>query len=512
MSKPSSNATAIKEERDKWHATMRGQMSNKLKSMNKTRLSSRVAASARWFDTSSMHKLADGMNALSQSAESLPAGEDKPRGRLEALVNSSMFEFVCAVSILANAAFIGVMQDWCTKAALDIHPGGCRDFLPGVNEILVGLYALEVTLRVTAKRSRYFCGHQWQWNWFDLFFVGWCILEICVEQFVGRGLSFLRVLRTFRLVRILRVLRAWRFFSDLRLMTASMLDSLVSLSWAVFLLLLVQYLFSVCFMHAATCYLEMDNGDEETKEDLEKLYGSLVKTMFTLLLAITNGVDWKNVAEPLGRTSVAYVVMFAFYVLFVLIGVLNVLTSTYVERVHELSRLDREHSTQAELAAREAFVNEMRRIFLEVDKDKDGRITWTDFKDYLESEEAQAYFSTQQLDVSDAAGLFSLLKQEMGDENGAIEVEEFALGCMRLRGQAKSSDVMMLMRDNDKLRQKVKKEIRRLEDRILGNGGTSMRSADFGQVSMQEDIDRTDTHCSRPSRESPDTRGETVAI
>jgi hypothetical protein len=259
-----------------------------------------------------------------------------------------------------------------------------------------------------------------------------------------------------------------RFFSDLRLMTVSLLDSFTSLSWAILLLLVVQYLFSVAFMYGATTY-SASGGDHAVKEQLQEWYGSLAQTMFTLLLAVTNGADWLELARPLGEISVGYQLLFAFYVLFVLVGAMNVLTSTYVERVRELSRRDRDLSTQAELAAREAFLTEMRHIFLELDKDKDGKINWTDFKEYLESEQAQAYFTTQQLDTSDAAGLFSLLRGEKGDENGPVEIEEFALGCMRLRGQAKSSDVMMLIRENRQQSKRFMKELRRLEC-LLGNG------------------------------------------
>ncbi|CAK0861167.1 unnamed protein product [Prorocentrum cordatum] len=86
----------------------------------------------------------------------------------------------------------------------------------------------------------------------------------------------------------------------------------------------------------------------------------------------------------------------------------------------------------------------MRTIFEEVDDEKYGRITWQKFRDYLRSDRAQAFLATQQLDTSDAARLFSLMEV---DDAGAVSVEEFALGCMRLRGPAKSSDVALLLRE-----------------------------------------------------------------
>jgi len=476
----SSNATGQGEQvsgAKEWQRTMRGQVSKNIQKMNMGKIHLGLSAIPRTLRTEHMDWLAGSLRSLSVLQEG-----GAPKNRIEALVDSRRFEMLCGVIILANAVHIGMQQDWCTKDALEPSPQGCHSYLPGVSEVFVILYALEVALRIAAKRVRYFFGPQWRWNVFDFVLLAYSIGEVCMQSF---GMAYTRILRMFRLVRILRVLRAVRFFSDLRLMTVSLLDSLTSLSWAVLLLILVQYLFSVAFMHGVATYSE-NGGEEAVKETLHEWFGSLAQTMFTLLLAVTNGVDWKELADPLGKISVAYQLLFAFYVLFVLVGAMNVLTSTYVERVRELSRLDRDLSTQAELAAREAFLTEMRHIFMELDTDKDGKIDWNDFKYYLESEQAQAYFTTQQLDTSDAYGLFSLLAGDKRDAYGAVEIEEFALGCMRLRGQAKSSDMMMLMRENRKQNKKFLKEIRRLEYQLDMYCGASPPQT--SQAMMQDSV------------------------
>lgn len=439
-------------------------MSTKMQMMNKGTLHRGLASIPSTLRTRRMDWLAGSLRALSAEKPRSESADGRPVCCLEALVDSRRFEVVCGVVILVYAVFIGVQQDWCTKDAMQEFPEGCGAFCPGVDEVFVLLYALEVVLRIGGQRVRYFVGPTWKWNLLDVVLLAYSVAEVCMEGF---GMAFARIVRLFRLVRLLRVLRSVRFFSDLRLMTVSLVDSFASLLWAILLLLVVQYLFSVSFMHGATTY-SVSGGDQAVKEQLQERYGSLAKTMFTLLLAVTNGADWQELARPLGEISVGYQLLFAFYVLFVLVGAMNVLTSTYVERVRELSRRDRDLSTQAELAAREAFLTEMRHIFLELDKDKDGKINWTDFKEYLECEQAQAYFTTQQLDTSDAAGLFSLLRGEKGDENSPVEIEEFALGCMRLRGQAKSSDVMMLIRENRQQSKRFIKELRKLECRLVG--------------------------------------------
>jgi len=253
-----------------------------------------------------------------------------------------------------------------------------------------------------------------------------------------------------------------RVFRDVRLMVCSLSQSMVPLFSAFALLFVVIYIFSICFMHGAASYAEGCGAMAGVVSELRTNYGSLSVTMYTLLLAVSNGRDWNELAAPLGEIHWAFQTLFMFYVLFVVIGVLNVLTSVFVERVHELSKLDRDLATQGELASQEAFLTQMRTIFEEVDDEKNGRITWQKFRDYLRSDRAQAFLATQQLDTSDAARLFRLMEV---DDAGAVSVEEFALGCMRLRGPAKSSDVAYLLREA-KVQRKNAKVLRNLGTRL----------------------------------------------
>mmetsp|Transcript_26619 Transcript_26619/g.76736 ORF Transcript_26619/g.76736 Transcript_26619/m.76736 type:complete len:302 (+) Transcript_26619:2-907(+) len=249
-------------------------------------------------------------------------------------------------------------------------------------------------------------------------------------------------------------------------MVCSIIQSLVSLSWAMILLLLVMYLFTICFMHAACVYLQ-EGGRNIVREQLMQHYGSVGGTMFSLLLAVSGGTDWIELVEPLAAISVFYQTLFAFYVLFVLIGVINVITSAFVQRACELSRLDRDLVIQSALVSDEAFEEEMKHIFEEVDSDCTGKVTWRKFWDYLHNEHVQAYFATQQLDTTDARELFNLLKNE--DKNEEVSVEEFILGCKRLRGQAKSSDVATLLRESKRFgarQQKMEHHLRQLRRRL----------------------------------------------
>jgi len=360
----------------------------------------------------------------------------------EGVVDSMRFEMLCGIVILANAIAIGWRQDALIRDAMGGAGGHfCHTCADVVNYLLVLVFVLEIAFRIYAKRLRYFFGREWKWNVADSVLATYCIIEFAASRTYK---PYFQIVRTLRLVRVVRAIRSVRVFRDVRLMVCSLSQSLVPLFSAFALLFGVIYVFSICFMYGATIYVEQVGARADVVSELRRNYGKLSTTMYTLLLAISNGRDWNELAAPLCQIHWGFQALFMFYVLFVVIGVLNVLTSIFVERARELSKLDRDLATQGELASQEAFITQMRTIFEEVDDEKYGRITWQKFRDYLRSDRAQAFLATQQLDTSDAARLFSLMEV---DDAGAVSVEEFALGCMRLRGPAKSSDVALLLRE-----------------------------------------------------------------
>ena len=98
---------------------------------------------------------------------------------------------------------------------------------------------------------------------------------------------------------------------------------------------------------------------------------------------------------------------------------------------------------QAVLLDKKNHLDKVRALFSEFGAD-DGIITFSMFQDKINGQAVKDYFSTLGLDVSDAWSLFKLLDTDGG---GAVEVEEFLMGCLRLRGQATAMDVAKLMND-----------------------------------------------------------------
>jgi len=222
-------------------------------------------------------------------------------------------------------------------------------------------------------------------------------------------------------------------------MLLSIFNALHSLFWAFALLVLIMFVFSIAIMQTLVHHLEETLADGRTISDLKKWYGTLPLTMYSLMRAISGGADWGDMVSPLADISQWYQVMFTLYVVFVVFGVLNVLTGVFVQTAGEI--IDRDLIVESEEARAEGFMKEMKSLFDEFDTDKTGKLSWTKFHTYIKKEKVQAYLSARGLDCSDASTLFKLLAQDANEE---VDIMKFILGCIRLRGNARSIDLMVL--------------------------------------------------------------------
>jgi len=144
-----------------------------------------------------------------------------------------------------------------------------------------------------------------------------------------------------------------------------------------------------------------------------------------------------------------YAVGYSFFVVF---GVLNVVTGAFVDSMRLVSQRDNDLVIEQELLKENAFKSEIRAIFEEADTDGSGTLSWEEFESHLQDDRVRAYFATLELDISEAKALFLLLDIEETDE---VPIEKFINGCLRMRGDAKSIDVNMILYENEKMLSKL---------------------------------------------------------
>jgi len=370
---------------------------------------------------------------------------------LKRFVDSRAFTGTVAFLIFTNTIFTAIEVDQSMDKALKQPPEKVESFWSTINLVFTIIFAVELFLRFVAYRIELFTSDDMYWNFWDVIVVTSSIVE---ELVAGIDVSALRALRILRLVRTLRIIRVVRFFRQLRLMVCCILNGIMQLAWALVLLVLLMSLFSIVCVQAAATHLrdKMSDGNAsievkgdtlsnaDMREAFELNYPSIWRASMSMLMSVSGGCDWYEVMVPLLNISYLYALLFVLFVVFVVFGVLNVLTGIFVEQALQVR--DRDLIVQAEMEKIDGFLVDMQDIFMEADIDTSGMLTKRELDKFLNQDRVLAYMSTYGLDVSDMSAMFRLLDQ---DNTGEIDIQEWLIGCLRLKGQAKCLDVMRLV-------------------------------------------------------------------
>jgi len=390
-------------------------------------------------------------NEEEAEAEATP-GDAQPsswRDPITWVVNHSMFRSVVSFMILLNSLTIGLSMHFLILEQVKLP--GRKVNLTGwsvIENIFCVFFMIELALRALSEAMGFVQGPNWKWNMFDLGLVAMCFADFIMEhsgKSFAPNLGYARMLRLVRLARILRIIRVVRLFHSLRVMILSIVSSAGDLLWVFLLLLLVMYSFAILFLSGVLEYLEnTSNPDMSVVES----FSNLPRALLALFMAIAGGVDWQDVIFPLFQIGSFYGITFFFYIFFVTFGVLNVVTSMFVDSAFQVSQRDRETVVQSQLSRDYEYVSNIKEFFLQADTDNSGSLSWEEFNSYLSDPKVQAYFTALELDVTQARALFKLMDV---DGTNAVEITEFIDGCTRLRGSAKSIDVNMLLYENEQM-------------------------------------------------------------
>jgi len=376
--------------------------------------------------------------------------------KFQRLVQSRLFEMFFGLLIVASTLFVGIQVESMRNSSTSP-----KSFL-AVQILFCCLFAIELFMRIGANWQNILKVDR-QWNLFDAICVLLSIYDVVmtgsdVHPSKSNVLVF-RMLRVLRFVRAARVMRLARFFRELRLMIQSVMACGVPLMWALCMLTMMIYIFAVFLTVGVQDSLTDSKLSSKVRSDLNTYYGNLGMSMLTLFAGVTGGGDWQNFALPLREVHWVYELVFIAYVAFTLFALLNVVTGIFVDSAMSSAMNDRNTVIQEEMMREGTLVNELKKIFEEADTDGSGVMTQEEMCTYLADQRVQAYMQTLGISVSEARGLFHLLDI---DSRGVIDVHEFIMGCLRLKGEAKSIDVATLMYENKKVARSVTSNIQKI--------------------------------------------------
>mmetsp|Transcript_85144 Transcript_85144/g.249336 ORF Transcript_85144/g.249336 Transcript_85144/m.249336 type:complete len:583 (+) Transcript_85144:34-1782(+) len=378
--------------------------------------------------------------------------------RVGTLVNSHWFELAMSILIMSNALYCGLEVEYAAQTRSTELPAT----FSWISLVYTIFFTLELLLRLFVERASFFYKTNWRWNYFDLFIVGIALFELMMQTGgeASRQVPSIRVIRMARVIRVLRIARIMRHFRSLRILIYSVLNTLRSLVWTMLLLGLILYVFGILFTQAAMQHILME---EREIPHLEASYGSVGRSVFTLFTAISGGVSWQEIVEPLFALHGVWVAFYLLYFAFVYFAVLNVVTGVFCQTAIESANHDQDMATQAQMSAKQQYISKLKQLFQQVDLNNSGEITLSEFEDSMKDEKLLAYFASIDITIDEAFSLFKLLDH---DNTHSLNIDAFVTGCLKLRGQAKSLDIAMMMYETRWSMQRCFSAIKSIEDQF----------------------------------------------
>jgi len=414
---------------------------------------------------------------------------------LQRQVQDTRFESFFGIAIVTNAIFIGIQTNYVAVNLTETPPPEFKV----VNIVYTCLFSVELLIKLIIEGKRFFCDPEhYLWNLLDIFIVATSVVEVVTASILSASendasstsqFRILRIMRITRLIRVLRATRVIRVIRALRTLVHQIMSTLKSLVWAVILLVLVMFLFAIIFTNGVTGHrmqaeetqsVDVLDFENELLDPLYRYWATVPRSMFTLLKAICGGISWEEVVHPLSDVDPTTVGLFIIYILFAELAVLNVITGVFCQNAIDSAQHDKDLVTQSILANKKKYIQQIHKIFNDIDVDNSGTITIQEFKKHLNNVNVKAYFESLELDTSDVWSLFRMMDTDAGN---AIDLDEFVAGCFRLKGFAKGLDMAKLMYEHKWLANKLGRFMRRTEN-LLQLVGDAMVNAGLVQPSV----------------------------
>eukprot|EP00930_Biecheleria_cincta_P049109 TRINITY_DN34355_c0_g1_i1.p1 TRINITY_DN34355_c0_g1~~TRINITY_DN34355_c0_g1_i1.p1 ORF type:complete len:569 (-),score=84.46 TRINITY_DN34355_c0_g1_i1:97-1803(-) len=363
--------------------------------------------------------------------------------RLRGFVTSSSFELVSISTILLNTLYNGVEVHILSTANPSAELQTCLDAVGSLFNIV---FLVELLLRLDGHGLwQVFSGSDRWWMRFDAIIV---LLGV-VETFLllaGSGqqmnANLVRAVRIMKIARVLRVVRVFHSFRGLRIVLLSLIHTVKNSFWVLLVLCLILWTMGTIFTFAGI----EGHKQSAAHPDLDKFYGTLFKSIYTLYAAVFGGIDWNDAVEPLHNlenTSV-WITIFMFYISTQYLCIVNVITGVFCQGAMESAVKDHDMVIAELLSKKKEYINELNKLWTQLDKDGSGSLTLDEFEDALQEESVRAYLEGLGITATDAWTLFSLLEDPA---TKTLQPATFLEGCLKINGSARAVDIAALGKD-----------------------------------------------------------------
>jgi len=378
--------------------------------------------------------------------------EEEEEEEMNAWVDHPAFDLFISFIILANSIVIGIETD--------VVGGGSRHWAwLGVEIFFCIMFFIEIVCKCWYHTCLWIIEDIWNFVAVSVALLALVDVTIaCLHKLsvldVLSNFRMLSLLRVIGLVRLLRIINMYRNLKELRLVIKGLLGSLRMLFWVVLICFLFLYVSSV-FMTTVVghdvekygTYRKLSGG-----WDHEVFFGTILRSMYTLVQVMTLDGWSSTIARHVIVNQWYLSVFFIAFLLMTTYGLLNLVVSVIVEQILAASQSNENRVRVREERARRMELESIREIFFMCDTDSSGDLECSEFLSAVQDPEVQWKLRQLELPVDDALRLFQVID---GDGSRSLTLNEFIDGCTKLKGPARSKDLLAVQASADTLAKKM---------------------------------------------------------
>mmetsp|Transcript_33369 Transcript_33369/g.76161 ORF Transcript_33369/g.76161 Transcript_33369/m.76161 type:complete len:699 (-) Transcript_33369:46-2142(-) len=321
--------------------------------------------------------------------------------------------------------------------------------------VFAWVYLSELIMRLIHMRVAYFLEKT---NYLDIFVVAVNFIDLYILTAVASGsggdLAVVKVLRLARLARTVRFVRVLKIWPALRVLVNTIARSIGSLIWSMVILGVFGLVGAMILCQASQDFIKDRSSNFETRQEVNAMYGTSTKAVWTMFELTMSGC-WPNYASILiTEVSPLFAVFFALYVSVVVFAVIRIITALFLKDTLQVASQDAESVWQAKVKSKNENTARLVAFFMAADGNGDGKLTKEEFKELVSKDQARAYLAALDVEVHEAGELFTLLDD---DGTGEITYTHFVDSVLKLRGPARSQDIVALTREFKRINQKLEK-------------------------------------------------------
>lgn len=383
-------------------------------------------------------------------------------GRLEAIVKSTRFEMLFSGMILANTivmCFEAQYRGYDTGNEIQYsaaYSTSTSQAWPGAGDVFVmmewffgSVFVVELVLKIIGLRKEFVYDG---WNGIDSVIVmSWLFTALRAVR-LPMSPVIMRLCRLARLLRLLRLVRTIRGFDKLYLITTAMKGSGSILLWSMTLLTVMQAMLALFFQAILEPYILENNPETRTARlEVYKFYGTFARNILTMF-ELTLG-NWMPPTRALvENVNEWFMLFFLSHKLVIGFALVAVLYGVFIQETFRVAAMDDKVMMLQRERTLKAHSGKMHELFVHADQDGNGALDKEEFIEALETPAIKQWLAAMELDVSDAARIFDLVDI---DGDGELTAEELVIGAGRLKGAARSIDVVCMIRDQKELQREI---------------------------------------------------------